>query len=247
MSVLHAKTILRRDTMKEYKYIKNYHLRVGGGIEVSLKYPIKCNDNYFIEAFWVPIKRQIGKKLALIMKNACEFTLWYNQLEAPQNKQNLPAEEFAQFVQRDAKEVLDKALLHIDRIMAYMYGDAMYNGKNLIPFVDEISPIHSIEDTTIIMNGRLPMQEAYFIEYYWLPIIKGYKTLYPGIQFGIHFSELGTKITPTLAFRERTAMAEEHGVNIYNSVDANPILQRVVSDLTDAILQAATEYYLALR
>lgn len=247
MSVLHAKTILRRDTMKEYKYIKKPHLRAGGGIEVSLKCPIKCNDNYFIEAFWVPIRHQIGKKLVLIMKNACEFTLWYNQLEVPQNKQNLPAEEFAQFVQQDAKDVLDKALLHIDRIMAYMYGDSVYDGKDLIPFINEISPIHSIEDAIITMNGRLPMQEAYFIEYYWLPIIKGYKTVYPGIQFEIHFSELGTKIEPTLAFRKRAAMATENGINIYNSIDANPILQRVVSDLADAILQAAAEYYRNLR
>ena len=247
MSVLHAKTILRRDTMKEYKYIKNYHLKAGGGIEVSLKCPIKCNDNYFIEAFWVPIRHQIGQKLVLIMKNACEFTLWYNQLASPKNKQNLPTEEFAKFVQRDADDVLDKALLHIDRIMAYMYGDAVYNDEILTPFVDEASPIHCVEDAIITINGRLPMQEEYFIKQYWRPLVESYKTIYPGIQFEIHFSESGTKIEPTLAFRKRAAMATEHGIDIYNSIDANPILQRVVSDLADAVLQAAAEYYCNLR
>ena len=233
--------------MKEYTHISDYKLREGGGVDVRLTSPIKCSLEYFIEAFWVPIRHQIGKKLVLIAKNRYEFTLWYNQLASPENKQNLPEEEFAEFIRHDAKEVLRKALLHIDRIMAYMYGDTMYKGNELVPFIDEVSPIHSIEDATIALNGRLPMQEEFFIKRYWHPLVDSYRTTYPGIQFEIHFFESGTKIEPTVAFRKRNAIAEKNNVSIYNSTDANPILRRVVNDLADAIIQAATDYFLACK
>ena len=129
---------------------------------------------------------------------------------------------------------------HIDRIMAYMYSDEEYLGKTIQPFIDDISPIKSITNEIITMNGRLPMQEEYFLKKYWRPLIIKYKSLYKGVQFELHFSDNGTTISPTIYLRERDAQAEKYGV--YNTIDANPILQRVTSDIADLILQAASEY-----
>lgn len=226
--------------MNEYRYIK-HEIKRDGDIDCILSRPITCNTIFFIEAFWVPIRKQIDKKLVLIFKSRSKFNLLYNQLSIPHNIQQLSQEKIAEFVQQDTEETLNKALRHIDETIARMYNDDEYNGKNIVPFIGEFA-IKSIEEHTITMNGRLPMREEYFVKRYWHSLTREYKTLFPGIQFKIHFSESKDQITPSLIFKRRDASAKKHNKDIRNE-DANPILHRVTCDLADAILQAASEYF----
>jgi len=227
----------------EYKYIENIEILEGGGIRCLLNHPIKCSVNYFIDAFWVPMKHQIGKKFVLLIKHhGTVVELWYNQLAAPKNVQHLFEVDFVEYVKRDAKDAAQRALRHIDRILAHMYTASDYFDEPIVPFIDDISPIKSIVDETITLNGRLPMQEEYFIKAYWRPLVAEYKTRYPGVQFELHFSteDEAMTITPSVTLRRHNAAAAKHGV--CNTFDANPILQQVTCDLADIVQQAASAY-----
>ena len=234
----------RRDIMiNEYKYIENIEILEGGGIRCRLSHPVRCTTNYFIDAFWVPMKHQLGKKFVLLIKHhGSVFELWYNQLAVPQNIQHLPEDEFMAYVKHDAKEAAQKALRHIDRIIAHMYAADDYFGETIIPFANDVSPIKSLIEETITLNGRLPMQEEYFIKIYWRPLVSAYRKRYSGIQFELCFStENGTmELTPSITLRRHNAAAAKHGV--CNTFDANPILQQVTCDLEDIVQRAVSEY-----
>ncbi len=231
--------------MKEYKYIKCLHFTAGGNADCALTKPIPCSNNYFIDAFWMPIKHQIGEKLVFLPNSdRRHFSLFYNQIAAIGDI-SFPTPEQVEFCKQDSERVIEVALYHINYIMEHFYHEG---AEDVTPFIDELRPIAEVADNTITLNGRLPMQEAYFIKKYWNKIKEYHQDINPGIRFKIHFSDSGTKISVSAELCRYNAVCNKRNLPKRNDNEvASHQLQIIICDLTDAVQDAAYEYAEACR
>lgn len=230
--------------MKEYKHIQADY-KAGGMASCCLDKPINCDLDWFVHAFWMPMKHQIGDKLVFCPSytDNSHFQLFYNQMAAIGDV-DFPTKEQIDFCAKDSERVMELALTHIDHILDYIYyEESVKDGvSDIVPFIGK-NPIRAIRDNSIIMNGRLPMQEDYFIKNYWKPISKTYHDAHKGKRFKIHFSENGTVISVTAECCQDNARRTRHGLPLHdnNSVCAH-IIGQITCDLADAVISAANEY-----
>ena len=207
--------------------------------------PIPFDVNWFITAFWMPIKHQIGEKVAFCThaRNFREFSLAYNQLAAIGDIDD-PTEEQLQFCKEDSDRVMEVALTHISRIMDHIYYEqSVADGiEGVVPFFDD-NPITRVEQDRIVMNGRLPMQEEYFIKHYCRPILKRYHKEHKGNRFRIHFSENGTVISVSVERCQNNAYRMRHNLDEGNEDRAcTHAMGMIVCDLVDTIIKVADDY-----
>lgn len=230
----------------EYKYVKCLKFCPGGNIDCVLTEPIPCSINYFIQAFWMPIKHQIGEKLVFLPGvDRRHFSLFYNQIAAIGDV-SLPSPEQIEFCKQDSEKIIEVALRHIDTIMEHLYCKEPHD--DIVPLVDEYRPIKSVDDETITLNGRLPMQEQYFIKKYWTPIADYHHARNKGIRFRIHFSEHGTKVSISAELCRYNAFRAKQGLpKCDNNAIVGPQLQAIMTDLADVIITAAFDYAEACR
>ena len=229
---------------RTHKNVISVEYKPSGIITCRLSRPIPCDMDWFIDAFWMPIKHQLGDKLILylISKDGLEFSLFYNQAAALGVAINHPTKEQIEQYKADAKKSVDIALSQISRILDHIYLLPSKNGAKTIPFLD-VDCIHRVDGNTIQMNGRLPMQEEYFVKKYWTTIRKQYHAAHPGVQFRLFFSDDQTTITVDAkchrinARRQYRGLPELNGNDIYSNVT-----DRIVNDLLDAVVMAANEY-----
>ncbi len=224
----------------EYKNIAIVRLIPGVQVECTLAKPILCTNDYFINAFWMPIKRQIGKKLVLFLQpDMRTCVLIYNQIALGFDGE--VTEEQRELIKEDSEKVFEVAMDHIDRIVEHIY--CKERTGDVVPFIDEYRPIVSVERNVITLNGRLPMQEAYFIKKYWESIAEQHHKDNKGVRFKIHFSDLGTKISVSAELCRYDVICTRKGLPKRDPIAAeNYQLQIILCDLTDAILEAASEY-----
>ena len=130
--------------------------------------------------------------------------------------------------------------------MQCLYGDI--SDPDIAKFVDINDPIKSVIDNSIIMNGRIPMQEEYFIDKYWYPIKKKYEAMNEGVKFKAVFSERATKLTVVAECFYYNARLKKSGKP---ECDSNSVMSLeialIISDLCDAVLEATEEYANALK
>ena len=224
-----------------YKYIEELSFIHGGSGLYSLRESVPVKTDYFIEYFWMPIKKKIGKKLSLVVMNDQKrFQLVYNILTSLMDRSQYEINVV------DFKEAVDTALSQIDTIMTHFYSEKEED-PSIVPFFDPTNPIKAIVDENVMMTGRLPMVEEAFIAKYWKPLIKKHHEKHPGTRFRLQFLNYGTIIAITAECCKENVARKKMGLKNCNSKERmQPALNEITCDLADCILQIAEGYNAAL-
>ena len=227
--------------MENYKYIEILVKRPGI-LDCRMTQPMPCSTAYFTQAFWMPIKHQIGERVVLLMKDNGSISLVYNALAAIGDYRKMTMEQ-AKFCEEDSIRVFNVALRHIDNVMGFFYEDE----RNRIGFLDEANPIEKIVNESIQMTGRLPMQEAYFLDQYWKPKANKLHKKYKGVRFRLRFTNAGSVVTVIVEFCKEQALCRQMGIPFKEDPKKKAFLCGLAtSELTEAITAAAAEYATAL-
>lgn len=228
--------------MREYKNLKVLKIIPGAQLDCELRSPIPCTNEYFVNRFWMPIKRQINKKLVFALQpDMRTFSLIYNQIALGFDSDVVDTKRI-KLIKEDAEKVFEIALTRIDNIVEHIY--CKERTGDVIPFIDELRPITSIEGNTITLNGRLPMQEDFFIREYWNSIRNRHHEECRGIRFRLHFSDLGTKISVSAELCRYNASCARSGAAPRQDAanGANYQIQVILCDISEAIADAAFTY-----
>ena len=230
-----------RNMKEEYENFKVTRFVPGAQIDCLLNRPIPCTNEYFVHAFWMPIKHQIGEKLVFSLQlDMRNFSLIFNRVAIGIDDDIINNSQM-ELILEEAEKVFTVAMDHIDRIVEHIY--CKKKNGDTIPFIDELRPITSVDGDTITLNGRLPMQEAYFIKKYWKKIVDQHHQQSKGVRFKIHFAELSTKISVSAELCRYDAICAKRGLPRRDASETESYqIQIIMCDLTDAIVEAAFEY-----
>ena len=209
--------------------------------------PLPCSTEFFIQAFILPIKHQLKDRMVILIDTDRQhFSLNYNNAHSDDDDDTSP-EELARR-RTEAADIRAKLLYHMDRIVDHMVGGDFYS--DTVPFGTSKDVIRSVSDSHIRLSGRLPMQEDYFVRYYWDPLCKHYQKVFPGVRFNIHFGNCSRRIDITASQPRFEDYLLKHDIPVEQRQEVIRKLTAyqvkvVVTDLTELVIQACEHYEFA--
>ena len=212
-----------------YTFIRDLNLNTKSSHRrYALLKPIPCDTEYFVENFWMPVKKRIKKETG--------FGIVFSVL----------TQDVFSLLCRDEKAI-EMGLNYIDQIMGSFYPDLCSNrNDDCIGFIKPDFPVFATTDVSIILQGRLPMEREVFVKDYWTNLKKKHQRANPGVLFKLSFSADDTIMTVSAETKMENTRREQNGEPALSAEEQTTLviiaIGQILKDLKIAISTIANEF-----